>query len=266
MLTSIMNIKYRHAATIILGIALLPTSYTALSTEQEEKEPWQLAEKTEVWEPAPPKVTTKIGSAPSDATLLLSRKNLLAWESTNGGDAKWSLENGVLTVGAGLSDIRTKQSFCDAQFHVEWQSPAVTTNAEGKNLEGQQRGNSGFFIQERYEVQILDSHGGKTYANGQAGSIYKQHVPLANATLGPKEWNIYDIIYSAPRFTAEGDLNTPAHITVLHNGVLVQNHTEILGATTWIGKPAYETHGCAPLRLQDHGNPVRYRNIWVREL
>lgn len=132
--------------------------------------------------------------------------------------------------------------------------------------EGQGRGNSGVFFQERYEVQVLDSYGGTTYANGQAASIYKQHIPLVNATKPLSEWNVYDIIYTAPRFSEAGKLDSPAYITVLHNGVLVQNHARVQGPTAWIGHPPYEAHGCAPLRLQDHGNPTRFKNIWLREL
>src|SRR5690606_26626101 len=146
-------------------------------------------------------------------------------------------------------------------LHVEWMSP---TDTEGR--EGQGRGNSGIFLQERYEVQVLDSYQNSTYPNGQAASIYKQHIPLANATRAPGVWQTYDIIYRAPRFTDQGALESPAYVTVLHNGVLVQNHVEVQGPTAWIGHPPYEAHGCASLQLQDHGDPVRFRNIWVRKL
>ncbi|HEY7886407.1 MAG TPA: DUF1080 domain-containing protein [Cellvibrionaceae bacterium] len=227
-----------------------------------EKEPWQLAEETEVWEPVPPKVSVNQHGVPSDAVVLFDGTDLSSWESANdGSQALWEVDDGVLTVKAQTGDIRTKQDFCDVQLHIEWQAPA-----DMSGMEGQGRGNSGVFFQERYEVQVLDSHGGETYPNGQAASIYKQHIPLVNATKSNKEWNVYDIIFRAPRFDEAGELTSPAYLTVLHNGVLVQNHAELAGPTAWIGHPPFEAHGCAPLRLQDHGNPVKFRNIWVRTL
>ncbi len=165
-----------------------------------------------------------------------------------------------MTVKPGTGDIKTKQSFCDIQLHFEWKTP---TEVDG--LEGQQRNNSGVFLQQRYEVQILDSYDNKTYPNGQAGSVYKQTIPLVNAMREPGEWQEYDIIFNAPEFDGD-ELVKPGFVTVLHNGVLVQNHTEILGKTEWIGPASYEAHGCAPLQLQDHSNPVNFRNIWVREI
>ena len=132
-------------------------------------------------------------------------------------------------------------------------------------MEGQQRNNSGVFLQQRYEVQVLDSYESKTYANGQAASIYKQTIPLVNATRPPEQWQEYDIIFTAPRFDDE-TLKTPGYITVLHNGVVVQNHVEIQGKTEWIGEPSYEAHGCAPIQLQDHSNEVSFRNIWIRKI
>lgn len=265
MLMTTGSIYWRKLLGLCVGGLVVTACQTSTSID-ETLEPWQQSLATEVWEPVPVLVTAKIGDVPSDAVALLGGGNLSAWESANEGEARWGLENGVLTVKAGAGGIRTKHSFCDAQYHVEWQSPAKTIGDDGKTLEGQGRGNSGFFIQGRYEVQILDSYGSKTYSNGQAGSIYKQHIPLVNVTLSPQEWNVYDIVFSAPRFTQSGKLKTPAFVTVLHNGVLVQNHVEIQGSTAWIGAPKYEAHGCAPLELQDHGNPVKYRNIWAREL
>jgi hypothetical protein len=252
-------------APVLLAFAACSISTLTIAADDSKKEPWQLAEETEVWEPVPPVVSTPVNAAPSDAVVLFDGKDLSKWESVNGGAAAWTVGKGALTVAAGKGDIRTKESFCDAQLHIEWKTPTKITGADGKLLEGQGRSNSGVFFQERYEIQVLDSYNNKTYPNGQAGSVYKQTIPLANATRAPGEWQTYDIIFTSPKF--DGDkLTKPGYVTVLHNGVLVQNHVEIQGATAWIGKPVYEAHGCAPLRLQDHGNPVSFRNIWLRKL
>ena len=166
-----------------------------------------------------------------------------------------------MTVAAGTLDIETRQSFADVQLHVEWRTPAEVVG------ESQGRGNSGVFLQKRYEVQVLDSYQNRTYANGQAASIYKQHIPLVNASRAPGEWQTYDIIFSAPEFGNDGSLLQPAYLTVLHNGVLVQNHAELIGPTVYIGEASYKEHPARqPLMLQDHGNPVSYRNIWIRDL
>ncbi len=156
--------------------------------------------------------------------------------------------------------IETKQKFGDFQLHIEWRTPAEVVG------EGQGRGNSGIFMMGKYELQVLDSYVSKTYSNGQAGSIYKQGIPLVNACKGPGEWQTYDVIFMAPEFTEKGSLKSPASITVLHNGVLIQNNFIIKGPTEYNRIPKYEAHGKGPLMLQDHGNPVSYRNIWVREL
>ena len=242
-------------------VAMGATAYSGqIMAADDELEDWQKAEKTEVWEPVPPKITANAGEVPSDAVVLFDGKDLSAWESVKGGEANWTVKDGVLTVKPGTGDIKTKQSFCDVQLHVEWRAPKPDAD-----MEGQQRNNSGVFLQQRYEVQVLDSFESKTYANGQAASVYKQSIPLVNATRPPQQWQEYDIIFNAPRF--DGDkLVTPATITVLHNGVLVQNHYELKGKTEWIGEPSYEAHGCAPIQLQDHTNEVSFRNIWVREI
>lgn len=219
----------------------------------------QQAAKTEVWEPVPEVVNADKGAVPSDAIALLDT-SMSAWESLKGGKAPWTMEDGVLTVKPGTGDIKTKQGFCDVQLHVEWRVPKPEPD-----MKGQQRNNSGIFLQQRYEVQVLDSYKNPTYPNGQAGSIYKQSIPLVNAMRAPGQWQEYDIIYTAPKFDGES-LESPGYITVLHNGVVVQNHTEIQGTTEWIGAPKYKAHGCAPIQLQDHGNLVSFRNIWVREL
>lgn len=247
--------------SVALALAMSATAFSGqIMAADDEMEDWQKAEKTEVWEPVPPKVTANAGEAPSDAIVLFDGTDLSAWESVKGGAAKWTVNEGVLTVKPGTGDIKTKQSFCDVQLHVEWRAPKPEAD-----MEGQQRNNSGVFLQQRYEVQVLDSFESKTYANGQAASVYKQSIPLVNATRPPEQWQEYDIIFNAPRFDGE-KLMKPATITVLHNGVLVQNHYELKGKTEWIGEPSYEAHGCAPIQLQDHTNEVSFRNIWVREI
>jgi len=218
-------------------------------------------EDTEIWEPEPKVVTPGQGhAAPSDAIVLFDGSDFSSWESTKGGNVKWKLEDGAMTIQKGAGDIRTKQSFGDCQLHIEWRTPSeVVGNSQG-------RGNSGIFLQSTYELQVLDSYNNRTYSNGQAGSIYKQYMPLVNACLPPGEWQTYDIIYEAPIFHEDGTLARPAFMTVLQNGVLIQNHVLIKGDTPYIGLPKYQKHGKMPLKLQDHGNPVSYRNIWIREL
>ncbi|MBN6149454.1 DUF1080 domain-containing protein [Xanthomonas sp. AmX2] len=217
--------------------------------------------KTEAWTPVPAVVATPAGRAPSDAIVLFGSKDLSAWESEQGGRVPWSVAGGALTVVPGSKGIRTKQRFCDIQLHVEWRTPTAT-----RGFDGQQRGNSGIFLQDLYELQVLDSYNNPTYANGQAGSIYKQAIPLVNASRAPGEWQAYDIVWKAPRFSPGGGLISPARITVLHNGVLVQDDTVLSGKTEYIGAPSYSPHACAPISLQEHDSKVSYRNIWVREL
>ncbi|HBZ46995.1 MAG TPA: DUF1080 domain-containing protein [Stenotrophomonas sp.] len=217
--------------------------------------------RTEVWKPVPATVATPMNAAPSDAIVLFNGKDVSAWESETGGPVPWSVANGALTVVPGSKGIRTRQDFCDIQLHVEWRAPTAT-----KGFDGQHRGNSGIFLQELYELQVLDSYNNPTYANGQAGSLYKQAMPLVNASRRPGEWQAYDIIWKAPRFSPGGGLTSPARVTVLHNGVLVQDDTVLSGKTEYIGAPSYAPHGCAPLYLQEHDSKVSYRNIWVRKL
>jgi len=200
------------------------------------------------------------GPPPADALVLFDGKDLSHWVGDNNGPARWKLEDGAMVVN-GTGNIHTRRSFGDCQLHVEWATPA---KVEGSD---QGRGNSGVFLMGRYEVQVLDSYQNKTYYHGQAGAVYKQSAPLVNASRKPGEWQSYDIIFHAPRRDAAGKVIKPATITVLHNGVLVQDHFEILGTTYHDGPPRYDPHpDKAPLVLQDHGNPVRYRNIWIREL
>jgi len=206
--------------------------------------------------PRPPVVEpgAAAGDPPADATVLFDGRDLSAWE----GAETWRVEQGAAIVGSSM--ISTKQTFGDCQLHIEWSAPSPPVG------EGQGRGNSGVFFGP-YEVQVLDSYRNETYFDGQAAAIYKQTPPLANAMRPPGAWNVYDIVWRAPRFAADGSLQSPAVVTALHNGVLVLNHFELLGDTPYHRPPRYEPHPVAqPIRLQDHGNPVRFRNIWVREI
>lgn len=218
---------------------------------------------TEVWEIKAPVITPgkNSGDAPSDAIVLFDGKDLSKWSNRAGESPSWELKDGVVTVVKGTGEMKTKQEFGDIQLHIEWRSPATV---EG---EGQNRGNSGIFFHGLYELQVLDSYENTTYSNGQAGSIYKQHVPLVNANRKPGEWQTYDVVFTAPRFSeTSARIISPAYITVIHNGVLIQNHVALAGGTQYKGLPVYKTHGKGPISLQDHGTPVSYRNIWVREL
>lgn len=234
---------------------------TASVFAQAETDPARDPAKTEVWTPVPAVVSAPPGKAPSDAIVLFDGKDVSAWEAEQGGRVPWRVADGALTVVPGSKGIRTRQRFCDIQLHVEWRTPTDT-----KGFDGQNRGNSGIFLQELYELQVLDSYNNPTYANGQAGSIYKQAMPRVNASRAPGQWQAYDILWKAPRFSPGGGLISPARITVLHNGVLVQDDTVLSGKTEYIGAPSYAPHGCAPLYLQEHDAKVSYRNIWVREL
>jgi hypothetical protein len=203
------------------------------------------------------------GDVPSDAIVLFDGKDLAAeWADIKGNEPRWKVEDGAVTVAKGTGNIRTKRVFTDFQLHIEWRTP---TEVSG---ESQGRGNSGIFLQEVYEIQVLDSYQNRTYRNGQAGSIYKQYAPLVNACRKPGEWQTYDIIYNAPIFRADGTFMVPPRVTVIHNGVVVQNCVSLRGPTVYTGIPEYfsKPHGPGPIMLQDHGNPVSYRNIWIREL
>lgn len=221
---------------------------------------------SEYWTPQPKIVTPgdiKKNTAPSDAIVLFDGKDLSAWESAKGGPAQWDVSGGVFTVNKEAGDIQTKQKFNDYQLHIEWRVP--------KNISGtsQGRGNSGVFMQGQYEVQVLDCYNNETYVNGQTGSVYKQTPPLANAMRKPGEWNVYDIIYTAPIFKEDGTYRTPPRITIIQNGIVLQNNTTILGTTEYIGFPKVVKHGDGPIVLQSHGDPsepISFRNVWLREL
>ncbi|NHE56102.1 3-keto-disaccharide hydrolase [Cyclobacterium plantarum] len=221
-------------------------------------------EATEFYEPEVKPVTPGKENhlPPADAIVLFDGNDLNAWVSDRDGSfPKWNVENGILTVAPKTGGIKSKEVFGDVQVHIEWRSPSEVSG------NGQGRGNSGFFFMGKYELQILDSYDNKTYSNGQAASIYKQHPPLVNAMRPPGEWNTYDAVFTAPRFNSNGMLISPARITVFHNGILVQNNVELKGPTEYIGIPNYVAHPeQLPFHIQDHSNPVSFRNIWARKL
>jgi hypothetical protein len=229
-------------------------------------------EDTEVYEPVPPIVTPGATpyAPPSDAIVLFDGTNLDQWVAVKDkSPAKWIVADGIATVNKATGSIETKRSFKNYQLHIEWRIP---TNITGTD---QARGNSGVFLASTgpgdagYELQVLDSYNNKTYVNGQAASIYKQGIPLANPARKPGEWQTYDVVWTAPTFNADGSLKSPAYATVFFNGVLVQNHFQLQGETLFIGKPFYKKYDTAPIKLQAHGDksePISFRNIWVREL
>jgi hypothetical protein len=240
--------------TLMSSMLLLSVSLFA-----QNKDP----ELTEIWQPEPRVVTPgkTAADAPADAIVLFNGKDLSEWQSANGQPAKWKLEDGAMTVAKGAGAIKTKKSFGDCQLHVEWRSPAQVKG------QGQGRGNSGIFLMGLYELQVLDSYKNRTYSNGQAGSIYKQLPPLVNASRMPGEWQTYDIIFTAPTFNKDSSVKSQARITVIHNGVVVQNNATIWGATQYIGIATNQQHNPKePIMLQDHGDAVSFRNIWIREL
>ena len=248
-------------ATLLLGLMLqaAPTQPRPEDTEQ--------------WSPEPKIVTPGPAVAappPSDAIILFDGTSLGEWVSVkDGSPAQWTVADGAFTVRKGTGNIETKRRFTDYQLHLEWRIPP------GIQGSGQGRGNSGLFLASTgkgdagYELQILDSFDNKTYVNGQAGSLYKQSPPLANAMRRAGEWQSYDLVWRAPRFNSDGTVKTPAVVTAFHNGVLIQDRAELKGETVYIGKPPYRAHGPSPIKLQDHDDPsapISFRNIWVREL
>lgn len=248
---------------------LLSILFVNLAFAQERMKP----EETEVWEPEPRLVFPGVlNSPPSDAEILFDGTNFSKWrhESTKG-EVQWTLNpDKTMTVKPRTGSIETINEHGSIQLHLEWKSPTILKG------EGQGRGNSGIIFQRRYEVQILDSYNNRTYSNGQASAIYKQHIPLVNAVRPTGEWQIYDIVFNEPQFDIDGKMTKPGNFTVFLNGVLVQNNVEILGTTEYIGKPKTgrdempESNDSTPshrsLLLQDHGDLVSYRNIWMRKL
>jgi hypothetical protein len=221
---------------------------------------------TEIWEPEVKIIQPGATSidAPSDAIVLFKGTDISSeWTDVQGNPSKWIVKDGTLISVKGAGYIKSKRKFGSVQLHIEWKTPSEITG------ESQGRGNSGVFLQELYELQVLDSYNNRTYRNGQAGSIYKQYPPLVNVCRKPGEWQTYDIIYTAPTFGTDSTVFvTPPKFTVLQNGVLIQNNVILRGPTEYIGIPEYfiKKHGPGSLELQDHGNPVAYRNIWIREL
>jgi hypothetical protein len=250
---------------------LPPLALVALIVATSPLTAQQRPEDTEVWTPVPEDV--RPGAAPnappSDAIILFDGKNADEWVSVRDkSPAKWPVADGVMTVDKSAGDIETRRTFTSFQLHVEWKIPENVTGS------GQERGNSGVFLaapgpNDIYELQVVDSYHNKTYVNGMAGSIYKQGIPLVNPSRKPGEWQTYDVVWTAPAFSSDGSLKTPAYATVFFNGVLVQNHFALQGATKNTGPPSYKPYTAAPIALQAHGDPsppISFRNIWVRPL
>lgn len=232
---------------LVAALAILFAA-TAVAWQTQEYKSGIVWPEPPVIDPGPP------GGVPSDAIVLFDGKSLDGWVN---GD-KWKIEDGVATVAGGT--ITSKQKFGDCQLHVEFATPEEVKGS------GQGRGNSGIYLMSRYEVQVLDSYDNQTYFDGQCGAIYKEQPPTVNACRKPGEWQTYDIVFTAPRFHGDGSLLKPGYVTVLHNGVLIHNHFELLGVTSYTEPPRYIAHADRePIQIQFHGNPVRFRNIWLRE-
>jgi hypothetical protein len=253
----------------MLALAALGAFPLAAAAQQPTVQP--RPEDTEQWTPVPPVVSPGTnGSPPSDAIVLFDGTNLNEWVlMKDKSPATWPLADGAMTVNKAVGGIETKRSFTNYQLHLEWRIPVGITGS------GQARGNSGVFLASTgpgdagYELQVLDSYENKTYVNGQAASIYKQSPPLVNAMRKPGEWQVYDVIWTAPTFNADGSLKAPATVTAFHNGLLVQNNYVLKGNTPYIGPPKYTAHGPSPIKLQSHGDPsppISFRNIWIRPL
>ena len=230
--------------------------------QKEELEKWAIHDMNR---PLPrvvdPGAAGPTAAAPSDAVVLFNGNDLAQWEDAKGEPARWKVREGYMEVVAKTGSIRTKKGFGDCQLHIEWATPVTVSG------EGQERGNSGVFLMDTYEVQVLDSFENRTYADGQAAALYGQYPPLVNACRKPGEWQTYDIVFHRPRFAADGKLAEPARLTVFHNGILVHDNDVLTGPTAHKARPPYKAHADKlPLSLQDHGNPTRFRNIWLREL
>lgn len=236
---------------IVLGLLISFAAHSQWTPQQ-----------TEWYYPVPEKVNASktSGAPPSDAIILFDGSDLSKWTNGKDEEAEWTVKDGILSIKPGTGGIKTKEHFGDCQLHIEFRSPAP------EKYNGQDRGNSGVFLMSRYEVQVLDGDNNETYVNGMVGSIYKQSAPLANAYTKNGEWQVYDIYWKAPTFGTGGILESPAMITVVLNGVLVQNNYILKGNTPYVGLPEYSAHGRLPLMLQDHGTAVSFRNIWIRNL
>jgi hypothetical protein len=240
-------------------------AYSVSAQNQNPENARMKPEMTEFWDPEVPVVTPgeTPENAPSDAIILFDGTATSLnqnWTNRKNEAPGWKVADNCVTVIKGTGDIKTKMNFEDVQLHIEWRTPSEVVGTS------QGRGNSGIFFQGLYELQVLDNYDNRTYRNGQAGSFYKQYAPLVNVCKKPGVWQTYDVIFTAPRFKEDGSVFSPARATVFQNGVLVQNNVELFGPTEYIGIPKYKKHGPGPLDLQDHNNPVRYRNIWIRKL
>ena len=245
-------------SSMLTAFAVTGLAAFALAAAAEDQKQWAIHDlnrpQPKVVDPGAP------GRAPSDAVVLFDGKDLSKWKSAKGPAAAWKVENGYFEVVKGTGGIETVEHYGDGQLHIEWMAPSPAVG------EGQDRGNSGVFFGP-YEVQVLDSYNSKTYPDGQAGSLYGQYPPLVNASRPPGEWQTYDIIFHGPRFDAAGAVTRPGRVTVLHNGVVVQDNQELMGPTTHKVRTPYKAHAeKLPIALQDHAHPVRFRNVWFREL
>jgi hypothetical protein len=252
----------RVALMFALGMGIAGTSQAPAARLDQQ---WKVHDKNRPQPPviAPGTASTQdqAGQPPSDAIVLFDGKDLSRWQSQKGQPMKWKVVNGCMEVGQNAGDILTKQAFGDCQLHVEWATPDPPSG------EDQARGNSGVYLMGLYELQVLDSYKNKTYPDGQAAAIYGQYPPLVNASRPPGQWQAYDIIFHGPHFDAKGKAVRPARMTVFHNGVLAQDNVELTGPTAYMKRPPYQAHPeKLRLLLQDHGQPVRFRNIWIREL
>ena len=254
---------------VVIGMCCIQVN-EALAQNSRQQQPWD-PRSTEWYSPVPPKVLpgNAPGQPPSDAIVLFDGKNLSQWESANRDTIARppvKIENGVMYLGNGSGNIRTREYFGDCQLHIEFQSPPAKEYKE--NHQGQHRGNSGVIMQSRYEIQVLDGDDNPTYVNGMVGSIYKQSAPSVNAYTKNGDWQVYDIYWKAPVFNGDGTLASPAMVTVALNGIVVQNNYVLKGGTPFTGLPVYTPHGRMPLLLQDHndGTAVAFRNIWIRNL
>jgi len=254
-------ITRRDLLAAAAAAAVLAMPVAAISAPRASQDAAPPPSATEVWQPLPPKVDAPAGGVPGDAKVLFAGTETDAWETVDGRPIGWKVVDGALVVMPGSGDIRTREAFGDVQLHLEFRTLAQPTG------QGQGASNSGVFLMERYELQVLDSHRNTTYVNGQAASVYKQYAPLVNASRPPGQWQSYDVLFLAPRFAADGRVLAPARMTVFHNGVLVQHDVALRGSTVYQGQPEYEAHAAQlPLRLQDHGDAVAFRNIWIRTI
>ena len=253
-----------NKSSVVINVLFALASATICKAQVDPK--WEIHDRNR---PNPPVITAGTastqdapGKPPSDAVVLFDGKDSAHWvQKKDGSPAKWTVADGYMEVAPKTGDIQTKESFGDCQLHVEFREPSPPKG------EDQDRGNSGVFLMGLYEIQVLDSYNSKTYADGQVAAVYGQYPPLVNAARPPGEWQTYDIIWHGPRFSADGKLTRPAHVTVIHNGVLVQDNVEPTGPTGHHVRPPYlPGPDRLPLALQDHNHPVRYRNIWIREL